>query len=152
MRSILLWVACALLLSACAGGQPKKRVFPPQARVQELRLDESQWQLLLRVHNFSQVPMRFARVEATLHIGGIDAGTIVLDAPIEVAANSVEVVPTTLTPAAEAATAVQQSLANGRGLEYRLDGRIQSEQPPGRYPFEFASRLDQVPGLDRVLH
>ncbi len=151
MRSILLCLVVALVLAACGGGGPKKRVFPPQAQIQQLQLEPDGWRLQLRVHNYSTVPMRFSRIEATLMLDSADAGTLTIDTEIAVVASSVELVETTLAPPPAVRDSVERALAEGRGIGYRLEGRIVSAEPRGTYPFEFASRLDRVPGLERVL-
>ena len=151
MRSLLLSLIACLLLAGCAGG-PKTYVFPPQARIQQLEPgSDGHWRIALRLHNFSTVAMRLSRVEAALEIEGIAAGQILLDTPISVSASSVEVVAITLDANPEATAVLEQALAGSGGIGYRLEGRIFSEEPRRDFAFEFASRLDRAPGLDRVL-
>ena len=55
MFRVALLALIALLLAACASG-PVKRVFPPEARVQEIRLQDGRATVQLRVQSFSTVP------------------------------------------------------------------------------------------------
>jgi hypothetical protein len=139
-----------LLLAACASG-PKKRVFPPEARLQELQIDDAQWRVRLRLHNYSNVPMTFDRVEASIQVDGHDAGSLSLQPRITVAANSVELLDAVLAPSPAAARAAEDALARGIGIGYRVSGTIAGSEPRGSWRYEFASRLDGVPGLERVL-
>ena len=48
----------ALTLASCGGGGMVKRINPPAASVQQLRVaDDGSWSLVLRINNFSTVPM-----------------------------------------------------------------------------------------------
>lgn len=141
----------AAVLAACSGAPPK-RVFPPQATLQELRVrDDGQWEAKIRIQNFSTVPMVFSRLEATLSIGGAEATRINLDPALSVGPGSIEVVSHAFTPAAGPASAVQQALASRRSVRYQLTGRISSSEPVSEHPFDYQSALDPVPGLTGVL-
>ncbi|GAB2660547.1 hypothetical protein [Arenimonas aestuarii] len=146
-----LLLAFVALLAACAGGPPK-RVYPPQASVQELRVqDDGTWRLSLRIRNFSTVPMRFSRLRASLTVGGQDAIRFDLDPGITVGPGSAELVEQVFTPGPGARDAVTQALANRRSVAYLLSGRLASSDPGTDDAIEYPSRLDPVPGLDGVL-
>ena len=139
------------LLAACAGGPPK-RVYPPQASVQELRVqDDGSWKLSLRIRNFSTVPMRFSRLQARFTVGGHDATRFDFDPGITVGPGSAELVEQVFTPGPGARDAVKQALANRRSVAYLLSGRLASSDPGTDDKIEYPSRLDPVPGLDGVL-
>lgn len=141
----------ATLLSACAGGPPK-RIFPPNATIQELRVGEDgQWTLRLRLQNFSTVPMRFDRVEATLRINGEEAGRLSFDPGVSVGPGSAESIEQRLPPAAGPKAAVAAALAARRGVRYQLQGRIESGEHGTDHPFDYQSALDPVPGLEGVM-
>lgn len=138
-------------LAACAGGPPK-RVFPPQGTLQELQVQaDGQWVARIRIQNFSTVPMRFSRVEATLSINGEEATRLVLDPAVTVGPGSNETVEHRFTPAAGPKAAVDQALANRRSVRYQLTGRIASSEPATNHPFDYQSALDPVPGLTGIL-
>lgn len=143
--AVIVLLALALL-AACSSG-PKRRVFAPEARINELAQADGGWRLQLRIHNYSNVPMTVERVQLALEIDAAPAGEIVLDPRLTVAANSVELVDAMLPPAPAAAAA----FARGGGLAYRLHGVIVTREPNGRHASDFSSRLDRVPGLDGVL-
>ncbi len=141
----------SLLLAACAGGPPK-RVFPPQASVQELRVQEDgSWRLSMRIRNFSTVPMRFSRLQASFTVGGHDAARFDFDPGITVGPGSAELVEQVFTPGPGARDAVVQALANRRSVAYLLSGRLASSDPGTDDTIEYPSRLDPVPGLEGVL-
>ena len=65
LRAFVVFSLC-VLLAACSSGPPR-RVYPPQATVQELRVQaDGQVAATLRIQNFSTVPMTFTRLQATL--------------------------------------------------------------------------------------
>lgn len=156
MRRALCWLSIlfvCLLLIACSGAGPKKRVFPPSMSVQQLELQpDGRWLVSLRLQNFSNVPMRFDAVDATFWVGQTEVGRIALTPAIDVPGNSVEVLPTTLTPPAAAVNAVDAVLQSRAGIRYRLEGSIRSSEPQRRSDdFTFESSLTAVPGLTGVL-
>jgi hypothetical protein len=147
---LCLLVAC-VAVAGCASG-PKKRVFPPEVRLQELqRLDDGTVQVQLRLHNYSNVPMRFERLAAELMIGGVSAGRLDLTPSLQVSANSVEIVATELIPPQSVLGAIDDALASGSALGYQVRGKLATLEPRGNYSIDFSSRMDRVPGLDRVL-
>jgi hypothetical protein len=148
---LVLLLLVSLMLAACAGGPPK-RVYPPQASVQELRvLDDGSWRLSLRIRNFSTVPMRFSRLQASFTVGGQDATRFDFNPGVTVGPGSAELVEQVFTPGAGARDAVVQALANRRSVAYVLAGRLASSDPGTDDAFDYPSRLDPVPGLDGVL-
>lgn len=152
---LLQWLLVAILaglLGACASG-PKKRIFPPNASVQELRvLANGRWELDLRVQNFSTVAMRFEQLRAELSVAGEPAASIDHTVADSVPPNSAEVVRITLTPSTGAADAVRSALQTRRGLGYRLAGTLTTSEPGTRQDrFEFDSALTPMPGLEGVL-
>lgn len=139
-----------VLLAACGG--PVKRVWPPQASLQEIAVEASgQWRLTLRLQNFSTVAMRYDQVDLGLRIAGLDAGRLALRPAITVGPNSAELVEASLMPGTEIREAVATAMDNRRAVRYHLDGRIVSGDPRGNYDIEFESALNAVPGLPGVL-
>ncbi|MBB5015702.1 LEA type 2 family protein [Rehaibacterium terrae] len=152
MRRPLLLLAFAALLTACSSDPVKKRVWPPQASLQEVAVqDDGQWRLNLRLQNFSTVAMRYDQVDLRLEVAGIEAGRLSLRPGISVGPGSAEIVEALLTPADAAREPMDAVLRTRNGLRYRLVGRIVSGDPRGNYDIEFASALNPVPGLDGVL-
>lgn len=153
-RRLLLLVALApLALVACGGGGVKQRVFAPTLSVQELRMaDDGSWAVSFRLQNFSNVSMRMDTVEARFDLGGQEAARISLSPSLDVPANSAELLKAEVAPSPAAAAALQQALASGTSVRYRLEGRIRSSQPRSRDDgFEFSSLLTPAPGLAGVL-
>ncbi|MBN8481445.1 MAG: hypothetical protein J0L88_07655 [Xanthomonadales bacterium] len=137
---VLVALAALCALAACGGG-PVKRVSPPTASVQELTVQaDGRWHLLVRVQNFSNVSMRFDRLEATLAVTGKEIGKLSLPIALDIAPASADIVETTLTPA-------PGSRLEASDFAYELKGRITTSEPKGDFAFERASRLSPVPGL-----
>ena len=147
----LLVLLSLALLAACAGGPPK-RIFPPAATIQELRVGaDGRWTVRLRVQNYSTVPMRFDRVDASLAIDGQEAARIDFDPGLSIGPGSAESFEQTLVPAAGPKAAVEAALASRRGVRYQLQGRISSAEHKTHHDITNQSALDPVPGLDGVL-
>ena len=145
---LLLLVA---LLAGCSGAPPK-RVFPPQATIQELRVQvDGQWVAQIRLQNFSTVPMRFSRLQATLTVAGQEATRIDIDPGISVGPGSNETVSHVFTPTAGPRAAVSDAFANRRAVRYQLAGRIASSEHATDDAFDYSSALNPVPGLTGVL-
>ncbi|PKM06318.1 MAG: hypothetical protein CVV14_13055 [Gammaproteobacteria bacterium HGW-Gammaproteobacteria-4] len=148
---VIALLATVLVLAACGSGGEVRRIYPPQATIQQLTLQAGGlWSLNVRIENFSNVSTRIDDVALKMQVNGIAAGEIKLAPERHVSPNSVEVFAFDLqaTPDALAAAALAQS--DRRGLRYRLDGHIITSDPDDRYPTEYESVLSPVPGLDGV--
>ena len=151
---VRLALLCALvLLSACGGGGPKKRVFPPSASVQQLTvLPDGRWSVQVRLQNFSNVTQRFGNVAGTLRVAGNEAARVQITPDLAVGPESVEIFTLELTPSPGAAQAVSAALDARRSVRYELEGEIVSIEPNKRTDdFRFDSQLSAIPGLTGVL-
>lgn len=149
-RVLFLLLSCLALLAACTGGPPK-RVFPPQASIQELRVVEGNWQIDLRIRNFSTVAMQFEQVEGELQINGRPAGRFAAQPALAVGPGSAEILTLAFAADTEARSVVASALEHRRGIRYRLSGRIRSSEPKREHDYDYESALDPVPGLAGVL-
>lgn len=141
----------ASLLAACGGRGEVRRIYPPQATMQQLSIGaDGQWQLHLRVENFSTVTMRLDATDLKFTVAGIDAGSIKLTPELTVSPSSAEVLTMALAPPAEARAAAAVALSDRTGLRYRLAGTLEIGDPAGRYDIEYESVLSPVPGLEGV--
>lgn len=149
---LALLLSLSLLLAACGDGI-RERVFPPTVSLQEVAVrPDGRWSLKLRLQNFSNVPMRFDRVDATLKIATAQAGTIALAPGLSVGPESAEIIEHVLLPASAAANHVISASHRGGNVAYVLSGTIVSSEPDSRRDeFEFKSQLSAVPGLPGVL-
>jgi hypothetical protein len=154
LTRLLACVGLSVLLAACATSSDgtKRRVNPPGASVQELVVQaDGQWRLALRLQNFSNVPTTFVDVDAALEVAGQAAGQVHLQPALPIGPESADVATVTFAPSPTARAAVAAALADGRGVRYKLAGRIVTRDPKGKYPFEHESALSPVPGLAGVL-
>ncbi len=150
MPRLLFLTLFALLLSACAGG-PVKRVFPPEARLQELQLESAGIRLQLRVQSFSTIPSRVQAYALTLEIAGKEAARLVGQPGVTLLPQAAEVLEIASTLDTESLARTQSALNAGTALRYRIHGTITVE-PSGRaYPIDYSSALSPVPGLQGVL-
>jgi hypothetical protein len=140
----------ALLLAACAG-EPRRNIFPPKASIQQLALRaDGSWTLQLRLQNFSEAAMTFAKIEAKIEIAGVEAGRVNVAPAIRVSPASADLFETGLVPMPAAAAKVAALRADDN-VRYRISGRIATREPSGDYEFSYESRLSPVPGLAGVL-
>ena len=152
LPSFVVFLCAVALLAACGQRGVRREINPPRASVQELAVQaDGQWKLSVRLQNFSNVATTFVDVDAALDMGGQAAGPVRAQPGLVVGPNSADVVTVVLAPSAAAKAAVASSLSGGRGVRYRLAGRIRTRDPDGNHPFDYDSTLDPVPGLDGVL-
>lgn len=150
MFRVALLALSALLLAACSSG-PVKRVFPPEARVQEIRLQGDRADVLLRVQSFSTVPSEVEAYALTLEFAGTTAARLEGETATTVLPQAAETLAIETTLDAASLERAKAALANGTALRYRLHGTITVE-PNGRaYPIDYSSALSRAPGLDGVL-
>lgn len=146
-----LLLAVAALLVAC-GGRERKRINPPTASLQELVAQPNgQWQLKLRLQNFSSIPITFDNVDGKLTIGGQMAGSFSSAPAMNIGPETSDIVVLTIKPSLEAKTTVATALAVGQSLPYLIEGRIRSHEPNRDDPFKFESALSPAPGLPGVM-
>ena len=149
--ALLALALLVLTLVGCGGGGPPKRVFPPEARLQELRIADPQSTLLLRVQSFSTVPSTVLAYDLALEIGGVPAGRLTGQASTVVLPRAAEVIEVRSVLTADALARAREAIANRTALRYRLVGTITVE-PNGRAtPIDYGSALSPAPGLDGVL-
>ncbi|MGN6112553.1 MAG: LEA type 2 family protein [Luteimonas sp.] len=145
----------AVLLGACASGPPR-RVSEPSASVQQLtvRADGS-WVLDLRLDNYSNVPMRFDRVDLALTFEGQPAATLQASPALSIGPEAADVATIQVaSPPPGARLALADALAGGHRIGYHLEGSIgATPDGSGSRTFEFKrdNALSPVPGLPGVL-
>ncbi len=138
LRHFLAAAAIAVIVSGCGSGPPR-RITPSQVTVQQLVADASgTWKVTLRIQNYSTITMRYAALHATLHIAGVDVGTIDLTPDLDIPANSADVIDATLHASAK--------LPAG-DIDYRISGSLQTSEPKTDFKFDRSSRLSPAPGL-----
>jgi len=143
-----------LMMTLLGGCGEVKRINPPLASIQQLSvMPNGQWQLELRIQNFSNVTMHYTGLTAQLELEKILVGVIETSLNIDIPGESAEVITVSLTPPKEAqslldSTKNQQS--NEIGILYSLQGSIRSNDTKNQYSFERQSRLNPVPGLPNV--
>lgn len=149
---IAMAVCLGLLLAGCSNG-PRKRVFAPNASVQELVLQaDGSWQVKLRIQSFSNVPHTVSHVSARLLVDGIEAGHLQLVPPVAIGPFNAEVEELQLQPSSEAAARVSAALDERRSVRYELRGTLESSEPDKRRDdFTFEGQLWPVPGLSGVM-
>lgn len=152
--AVALLLAC-LWLASCASGPPR-RVSEPTASIQQLTVrSDGSWSIDLRLQNYSSIPMRFEGVSLAIKLAEEDAGTLQHQPRITIGPETADVTTVTFTPSAGARILLADALADGRGVDYALDGTIDAS-PDDRekvrsYEIERKSGLSPVPGLPGVL-
>ncbi len=140
LRTLVPIILASILLASCGGGLVK-RVSPPTASVQELSIRaDGSWHLLIRVQNFSNIPMTFSAIDAELEIADRAVGKITLPFKMDIPGESADVFETNLTP-------LGGNRPGSGEFAYRLHGTISSSEPKDDFKFERKSRLSPAPGL-----
>ena len=149
---IVFALAFSALIAGCSGGAVRKQINPPRASIQQLAVQaDGQWQLSVRLQNFSNVATTFQSVTAKLVVADQEAGSFALSPAMSIGPESADVVTATLRPALGAKLVVASALASGQSLRYVLSGKIATSEPKGSYDFTFDSTLNPAPGLNGVM-
>lgn len=150
----VLTAALSLALASCGGGVVK-RVSEPAAGIQQLTVgNDGNWDVELRLRNYSSMPMRFDDVSLKMKVGDETAGTLVAAPGLSIGPESADVVKIRLQPASPARIVMADALAGGRSLFYELEGTVKATpEEKKQRSFEVNSRnsLNQAPGLPGVL-
>jgi len=148
-------IAAAVLALAACGGGPVRRVSEPAAGIQQLTVRaDGRWDVVVRVDNFSSVPMSFTGAMLDIAFDNGAAATLEAQPGITIGPESADVFTTTLTPLPAGRARLATALADGRGLDYTLAGTVDAGPEDGkshRYNIERKSALTPVPGLPGVL-
>ncbi|MGB3393354.1 MAG: LEA type 2 family protein [Stenotrophomonas sp.] len=143
-----------LTLAACGGGMVK-RVSEPAAGIQQLTVgNDGNWEVELRLRNYSSMPMRFDDIALQLKVGEEAAGTLSVAPGLSIGPESADVVTLRLQPSSPARIVMADALAGGRSLFYELEGTVRATpEEKKQRSFEVKSRnsLNQAPGLPGVL-
>ncbi len=91
--------------------------------------------------------VRYGAFKADLRVGGEPAGTIALDADMDIPAENADIVDSTLAPGAAAVKAFKSDANRPDGVAYELKGTIDIPAAGKNFKFEHKSRLSPVPGL-----
>ena len=141
-------------LAACSSG-PVRRVSPPAASVQQLTVNlDGSWTLLVRLQNYSSVPMRFESAAISMAVAGVAAGSLNASPGISIGPESADVASFALQPSSGARIAMADALATRRPIVYTLEGTVQAAPEDAKArPFKVNTRntLNPIPGLDGVL-
>jgi len=144
----------ALALAACSSGVVK-RVSEPAAGIQQLTVgNDGNWEVELRLRNYSSMPMRFDDIALRMKVGEEAAGTLSAAPGLSIGPESADVVTLSLQPSSPARIVMADALAGGRSLFYELEGMVKATpEEKKQRSFEVKSRnsLNQAPGLPGVL-
>jgi hypothetical protein len=150
----ILTVFLALALAACSSGVVK-RVSEPAAGIQQLTVgNDGNWEVELRLRNYSSMPMRFDDIALRMKVGEEAAGTLTAAPGLSIGPESADVVTLRLQPSSPARIVMADALAGGRSLFYELEGTVKATpEEKKQRSFEVKSRnsLNQAPGLPGVL-
>lgn len=142
------------LLAACSGG-PVRRVSEPAASIQQLSVrTDGQWDVQLRLNNFSSIAMHFGQARLEITLDGVTAARIDGGIGLDIGAESADVYTATVVPLPEGRARIATALADGRGVSYALGGSVHAGPLDGaqrEYRIERDSALSPVPGLPGVL-
>ena len=147
--------ALALLFAGCGSGGTVRRISEPAASIQQLTVRaDGQWDVQLRLQNYSSIPMRFAATNIQIAFDNGAAASVQAQPQIAIGPESADVVVTTVSPLPEGRARIATALADGRSLNYTLGGSVDAGPEDGKprsYKIKLNSALTPVPGLPGVL-
>ena len=148
-------IAAVILALAACGSGPVKRVSEPAAGIQQLSVRaDGRWDVVVRLDNFSSVPMHFANATFDIAFDNGAAANLQAQPAISIGPESADVFTATLMPLPAGRARLATALADGQGLNYTMTGTVEAgpEDAKSRsYKIERKSALAPVPGLPGVL-
>jgi len=156
MRATRVLTALALSLLAACSSTGGKRVSEPAASVQQLTVDaRGNWQVQLRLQNYSSIGMTFNGVDLALSLDGQPGVALHATPAVYIPAESADVVELRVQPDSTSRLHVADALAGNHGLGYTLKGTVSaSPEKSGARTFSIEGRTNQlnpVPGLPGTL-
>ncbi|WP_298573587.1 LEA type 2 family protein [uncultured Luteimonas sp.] len=146
----------AVFLVGCSSSGVPRRISEPAASLQQLTVQaDGRWSIELRLQNYSSIPMRFEAVSLALTVEEQAAGTLAAQPALTIGPESADVITVPFDPSPDARLLLAGRLADGRGVQYRIEGTIDAA-PTDRgkvrdYEIKRDSRLSPVPGVPGVL-
>ena len=137
-----------LALSACG---PGTKLQPPTAGIQQLQvLPDGQWQLTLRIQNYSyDTGMHVYALDADLDLAGKRAGHVAVSPGLDIPAMSADTASATITPDAAARAAL--AAAKGNAVAYELKGGMNvgkgESGKPQHFDLDGKGYISPVPGV-----
>jgi hypothetical protein len=141
-------VMALLALSACG---PGTKLQQPAASIQQLQvLSNGQWQLTLRIQNYSyDTGMHVYALDADVDLSGTRAGHVTISPGLDIPAMSADTATATITPDAEARAALAD--AKGNAVAYELKGGMDvgkgESGKPQHFDLDGKGYISPVPGV-----
>ena len=124
--------ALSFLLAACSSG-PVRRVSEPTASQQQLTVrSDGQWDVQLRLQNYSSIAMRFDKASLDIRFDNGPAAKLEVQPGLEIGPESADVVSAVLTPLPAGRARIASALADGHGLSYTLSGSVAATPQDGK--------------------
>ena len=146
--------ALSFLLAACSSG-PVRRISEPTASLQQLTVrSDGQWDVQLRLQNYSSIAMRFDKATLDIRFDNGPAAKLEVQPGLEIGPESADVVSAILTPLPAGRARIASALADGHGLSYTLSGSLAATPQDGKqkaWDIKRESALSPVPGLPGAL-
>lgn len=144
----------ALLLAGCGSG-PVRRVSEPAASIQQLTVRaDGQWDVQLRLQNYSSMAMRFDKAALDIHFDNGAAARLEVQPALDIGPESADVVNATVAPLPAGRARIAAAQADGHGLSYTLRGSIVAtpqDRQQKSWDIQRESALSPVPGLPGAL-
>lgn len=147
----LRWLLPVMALSALSACGPGTKLQPPAASIQQLQvLPSGQWQLTLRIQNYSyDTGMHVYALDTDLDLAGQRAGHITVSPGLDIPAMSADTATATLTPDAAARMALTD--AKGNAVAYELKGNLSAGKgesgKPQHFDVDGKGYISPVPGV-----
>src|SRR5690348_10098289 len=147
----LRWLLPGMALLALSACGPGTKLQPPTAGIQQLQvLPNGQWQLTLRIQNYSyDTGMHVYALDADLDLAGKRTGHVTVSPDLDIPAMSADTASATITPDAAARAAL--AAAKGNAVAYELKGGMNvgkgESGKPQHFDLDGKGYISPVPGV-----